>query len=310
MMVFGWGHGKKIKALETDVSSLKISFKELNEDLDKDFGEIHENFQDLTREIKALPAQLAEIQPAEPEESPATSLEDQVSLKAINEEISKCRDPLKAAQLIRARRELRKELNYERYSEQKRLDYALGRRARVRFGDEQRREAPAEEEVDYNGSDVDRAIESAGVDKTGKLDPSKLLGKLQSVANSPVYGGMAHNIAKNMFGMDLDEAIGMLSQVAKSPELSQRLASQVGTGVAGVIKEKITPFLQKQQAAPQQQTSQPQQGQLANVQVNPQLAKMAQEQGRPTAPDGFPLYNVRGRWIDPRRPYTVEGGGM
>lgn len=275
-----FGHGKRLHTLETAVT-------QIDENVRKGFQQISSKLDEMEGDFVPEEATPSTTHPNIPEEGTPEEKALTNPLAAIEEQLSKTTDPRKIADLLEARTMIKRRFAGERGQRSRYLRERFSRRPR-----EPDEIIQSEEELGESHYDVDRIAQEVGVGKNGSLDPQKLYSGLQGIMKNPAMKTMAQAWAKKLGIEDLDGAMGMLGQVVADPKKTQELATVVGTGLSGLIKDKINPFIQPR-------------GSMIGQPITPMQA--GQVGTRPTAPDGFPLYNVRGQWIDPRQPYPVAG---
>jgi len=290
-----FGHKKRLENVEKAVVNLDSDVRKGFESVGKQIQEIADGFEDVpdgTGQNEAAPV------------STMAQLMDR-KLSKLDEELLNCTDPVRVTQLIQLKNMIRKNRNQEESRERMRLWRMQHPNAGKQRADDDYEEA--ELLPPPNEQDVDRIAQRVGVNKEGQLDPANLHASLQNILKNPMTAGAARKIAKSMFGIDdLDGAVGVLGQVVQNPELSTKLATEVGTGLAGFVKDKLTPFIMPKPGSntgivPTSGGNGQQQSMTAN-QV-PQPYKVVN--GVPVAMDGFRLFVTPAGVVDPRQAYIV-----
>lgn len=251
------------------------------------------------------------ITPFTPQESDFAAYD--IMLKKIDKSMLETSDPKEFDRLLDTRKKIRAQRGRE-------ISAAKAQEWRHKHPDEWReaRYGPEEPEIREPAAppteaDVDRIAQEVGVTKEGGLDPQALHGQLTKVMSNPLYAPAARKIAKSLFGIDdLDGAIGMLGQVVADPGKSQQLGAAIGTGLAGLVHEKLDQFIK-----PKQQQQQTGGAQAAGVTTPPtgagpftnsQGLQYVLRDGAAFTVDGRRMWNRNGEWVDPTRPYLVPTG--
>ncbi len=282
--MFGFGGKKQLEAIQN-------GFKDVNQTLASGFAHLEGKLEGLMsgNELEEPGTSGNEV---ETPGAPSPSSVYQQSLSKLDQELLATSDPVKIKELLLAKKMIRGYATREEISKRAAAERRLElidphREPRERYDNNGYEQGPPSEE------DVERIAQEVGVGRNGNFDPAKLHSSLVGLVNNKTYGGLAVKLAKQFGIDDLPGAIAMLGEVVKDPTKTHDLAAAVGSGLAGVVKEKLSPFITPR---PQQQ----------GAPTLPATVAPGQQPGqRPRAADGTPLFFVRGQWVDPRLPYQV-----
>ena len=272
-MPLWFGHGKRLQQVEEGLGTVSKQIQGVD-------GKIDTILSELEQDETQAPEQ--GIEAIETPTIPTGTDSYRGKLNAIEQDILACKDPVRLQELFAMEKEVRRWYNARQNARIKKLHPPVSYR--------KNNYSEPDGEMDDEIEPIAREI---GVSPDGKLDPGKFYNGLSGlVKKHPTWAKM---IAKQLGIDDLDGALGMLGQVVNDPAKTAELGTLIGTGASGVIKGVLDKFGQKPTQAPQA----PAQGvgQPSN----------APPQNQMRAPDGFPLFLVGGKVVDPRNPYQVAG---
>jgi hypothetical protein len=277
IMPLWFGHGKKIENLESSVGEIKSQIGTVDGKIDKVLDELTENpieTDEPNGEVEPLPQD-------------STGESYTTKLGAIEREIVTCRDPVRLEELIEMEKRTRGWYNSRQKARLQRIHgprNPYGRTGAPRY----------ENNGDMGEERIGEVAQEIGISPEGKLDPGKLYHTLSGLISK---NRTAANMLAKMAGIDnLDEAMKMFGQVISDPAKTAELGTLVGSGLTGVVKGAIDKF-GSMKAPPTQ--GPPQQG--------PPAGQASNALGPMRTTDGFPLFAVGGKMVDPRNPYPVAG---
>jgi hypothetical protein len=228
-----FGHGKRLKTVETDIGQMKSTLCTVDGKMDRVLDE-------LTAESEGSDEISAEINNGH--ETPSTISSYHAKLNAIEQEIVTCTEPIRLQELMMMEKEVRK---WNSGRMKSRLQAMHG--PRNPYG---RKGAPPPREEDYEPTDaVINDVETELGQTAGKqFDPGAMFGKLQNlIQKHPTWASW---VAGQMGIKDLDGAMKMFGAVVSDPAKKAELANVVGGGITNVIKGAVAKFAPVLQAPP------------------------------------------------------------
>jgi hypothetical protein len=269
-MPLWFGHAKRIEAVENAVKTLDTDIRNVDTGMKQGFSDIASKIEELGQDFEPNPNSQGQNIARGPEvtEEPVNFYEGR--LAAINAALAKTTDPDKIAELMEAKKLLRRDAVADRQSRRRRLGIY-----------EARPRQPLEPEIVEEGApptpqEVEEIAQRVGVTKAGGLDPIKFATGIKGLVDK--NPGLAKTLFK-AFGGDklladagitggLEAGLGLLDEIIKQGKADE-LAATVGNGLGALVKEKVGPWVMSKAtptaaqaplvpAGPQQQFTNPQ----------------------------------------------------